>query len=70
MMVKQEGSIRYRLTEIDDVDDRRRRMFPPAKAFRKISFTNEKECPKPLTTAIQMWYLCSVRFMNTHRQFP
>ena len=39
-------------------------IFKIAKAIKKIATTVRKKVPENLTTAIQMWYLCSVRFMN------
>ena len=55
-------------TEIDDNDDTRRRMFQSAKANSAICEGERifvKNPPHPLTTAIQMWYLCSVRKEKT-----
>ena len=54
-------------TEIDDNDDTRRRMFHYAKAYSAICEGErffEKNPPHPLTTAIQMWYLCTTEITN------
>ena len=54
-------------TEIDDNDDTRRRMFQSAKANSAICEGERifvKNPPHPLTTAIQMWYLCTTEITN------